>query len=101
MYSLGATKCNVAWLLVPISIGAVVKYRKARNKAKTKKLPPAAKVGDLPPWVYFPDTDRVEWVNNMVRQLWPRIQEYADKTARDMTDEGGALHGYKFYAVIQ
>jgi Ca2+-dependent lipid-binding protein len=33
--------------------------------------------GDLPAWVQFPDTERIEWVNKVIQQLWPYIGEYA------------------------
>nr|XP_027232037.1 extended synaptotagmin-2-like [Penaeus vannamei] len=32
---------------------------------------------ELPPWITFPDTERAEWVNEVIKQLWPRIGEYA------------------------
>lgn len=32
---------------------------------------------DLPAWVQFPDTERIEWVNKVLQQLWPYIGEYS------------------------
>ncbi|VDD92038.1 unnamed protein product [Enterobius vermicularis] len=34
---------------------------------------------DLPAWVNFPDTERVEWINKVILQLWPYVGEYAKK----------------------
>ncbi|PAV87276.1 hypothetical protein WR25_01388 isoform B [Diploscapter pachys] len=31
---------------------------------------------ELPAWVQFPDTERVEWINKVIAQLWPYISEY-------------------------
>ena len=31
---------------------------------------------DLPSWVFFPDKERAEWVNNIMKQLWPYVNEY-------------------------
>ena len=28
-------------------------------------------VDDLPSWVYFPDKERAEWVNNIIKQVNP------------------------------
>ncbi|EPB72803.1 C2 domain protein [Ancylostoma ceylanicum] len=36
-----------------------------------------AQLQDLPAWVQFPDTERVEWMNKVIHQLWPYIGEYA------------------------
>uniref|UniRef100_A0AC34F5D6 Extended synaptotagmin-2 n=1 Tax=Panagrolaimus sp. ES5 TaxID=591445 RepID=A0AC34F5D6_9BILA len=38
-----------------------------------------AQTEDLPAWVQFPDTERIEWVNKVIHQLWPYIGEYAKK----------------------
>ncbi len=54
---------------------------------------------DLPRWVYFPDTERVEWINKLVRQLWPSTQEVVDRTLREATEKGGTMEGYQFEKV--
>ncbi|VDK79854.1 unnamed protein product [Onchocerca ochengi] len=36
-----------------------------------------AQLQDLPAWVQFPDTERVEWLNKVILQLWPYITEYS------------------------
>lgn len=33
-------------------------------------------VKDLPCWVYFPDTERAEWVNKILKQMWPFVAEF-------------------------
>ena len=35
-----------------------------------------AQLQDLPAWVQFPDTERVEWINKVIHQLWPYIGAY-------------------------
>ncbi|VDQ00053.1 unnamed protein product [Trichobilharzia regenti] len=34
-------------------------------------------VRDLPSWVYFPDVERAEWLNKVIKRMWPAISEYA------------------------
>ncbi|CAG07403.1 unnamed protein product, partial [Tetraodon nigroviridis] len=34
---------------------------------------------DLPPWVNFPDVEKVEWVNKIIQQAWPFIGQYLEK----------------------
>lgn len=55
-------------------------------------------VTDLPRWVYFPDTERVEWVNRLLRQVWPSARAAVSRALSDATDKGGALHGYAFHS---
>ncbi|XP_035284749.1 extended synaptotagmin-2-like isoform X2 [Anguilla anguilla] len=38
---------------------------------------------DLPPWVHFPDVERVEWLNKTVKQMWPYICQFVEKLFRD------------------
>ena len=33
-------------------------------------------VDELPSWVYFPDKERAEWLNNIIKQLWPNVNTY-------------------------
>uniref|UniRef100_A0A3Q3WI43 Uncharacterized protein n=1 Tax=Mola mola TaxID=94237 RepID=A0A3Q3WI43_MOLML len=34
---------------------------------------------DLPPWVNFPDVEKVEWLNKIIQQAWPFIGQYLEK----------------------
>ncbi len=81
MYSLGLWKFHVGWVLLPLSLGAYIKYRKVLEKRRRRR-PPPAKVSDLPRWVFFPDTERVEWINRVLRQLWPKAREMVDQELR-------------------
>ncbi|KAJ8011869.1 hypothetical protein DPEC_G00062760 [Dallia pectoralis] len=38
---------------------------------------------ELPPWVNFPDVERVEWLNKTVKQMWPYICQFIDKLFRE------------------
>ncbi|XP_041056369.1 extended synaptotagmin-3-like isoform X2 [Carcharodon carcharias] len=38
---------------------------------------------DLPAWVHFPDIERVEWLNKIVKQAWPYFGMYLEKFFRD------------------
>ncbi|KAI1729382.1 c2 domain-containing protein [Ditylenchus destructor] len=43
-------------------------------------------MGDLPTWVQFPDTERIEWVNKIIQQLWPFIGQYAKHFLREFVE---------------
>ncbi|XP_040009417.1 extended synaptotagmin-1 [Xiphias gladius] len=34
---------------------------------------------DMPPWVNFPDVEKVEWVNKILQQAWPFLGQYLEK----------------------
>ncbi|XP_056128792.1 extended synaptotagmin-1 [Lampris incognitus] len=34
---------------------------------------------DLPPWVNFPDVEKVEWLNKILQQAWPFVGQYMEK----------------------
>ncbi|KAM3872342.1 extended synaptotagmin-1 [Diretmus argenteus] len=34
---------------------------------------------DLPPWVNFPDVEKVEWLNKIMQQAWPFAGQYLEK----------------------
>ncbi|XP_038573212.1 extended synaptotagmin-2-like isoform X2 [Micropterus salmoides] len=38
---------------------------------------------ELPPWVHYPDVERVEWLNKTVKQMWPFICQFVDKLFRE------------------
>ncbi|CAH1773795.1 unnamed protein product [Owenia fusiformis] len=46
---------------------------------KDEKATVLARVDELPSWVFYPDIERAEWVNNIIGQLWPFIGDYVKK----------------------
>ncbi|XP_067891245.1 extended synaptotagmin-3-like [Heterodontus francisci] len=38
---------------------------------------------DLPAWVHFPDIERVEWLNKIIKQAWPYFGMYLEKLFKD------------------
>ncbi|XP_069368908.1 extended synaptotagmin-2 isoform X12 [Paralichthys olivaceus] len=90
IYALGYFEFSFSWLL----IGLVVFFWWRRNTGgKLSRLSRAlaffeqeergAKrsltTSDLPPWVHFPDVERVEWLNKTVKQMWPYICQFVEK----------------------
>nr|XP_014341078.1 PREDICTED: extended synaptotagmin-3-like [Latimeria chalumnae] len=59
---------------------------------------------ELPPWVTFPDIERVEWINKILLQAWPYFGMYMEKIFRDSIEpaiRGSNLHlkGFTFTKV--
>ncbi|KAL1020891.1 hypothetical protein UPYG_G00006050 [Umbra pygmaea] len=38
---------------------------------------------ELPPWVNFPDVEKVEWINKILQQAWPFLGQYLEKLLMD------------------
>lgn len=76
VYMVGKSKSSALWLAVPLSFHCLWKLYKNNNKSKagTTTTREQALVSDIPRWVYFPDSERAEWINKIVRQLWPAVQ---------------------------
>ena len=52
---------------------------------------------DLPSWVYFPDKERAEWINNIMKQLWPYVNMYVRNLLFETVEPAveSALKAYK------
>nr|XP_054750713.1 extended synaptotagmin-2-A-like [Lytechinus pictus] len=82
---------SALWLLL-IVIVSVWRDRASRRKAQSTELARAAVeneresivgvVRDLPSWVYFPDIERAEWLNKIVKHLWPYLEGYVEDLLR-------------------
>ncbi|KAM9826925.1 extended synaptotagmin-2-B [Neosynchiropus ocellatus] len=90
IYVLGYFEFSFSWLL----IGLVILFWWRRNTGgKHSRLSRALAffaqeersvqhnltTSDLPPWVHFPDVERVEWLNKTVKQMWPYICQFVEK----------------------
>uniref|UniRef100_A0AAQ5XAR8 Extended synaptotagmin-like protein 2b n=1 Tax=Amphiprion ocellaris TaxID=80972 RepID=A0AAQ5XAR8_AMPOC len=97
IYALGYFEFSFSWLL----IGLVIFFwwrrntggkhsRVSRALAFFEQEERSAKQGlttsDLPPWVHFPDVERVEWLNKTVKQMWPYICQFVEKLFHEMIE---------------
>jgi len=86
LYLWGYFQCSPGWLLAPL-LFSVLKYEWKKEKKASRlnaqlrattdeKQFLVSRLQDLPAWVYFPDFERVEWLNRVVNQLWPSIGHF-------------------------
>ncbi|CDW57006.1 ATP bind 1 and RrnaAD and FPL and C2 domain conta ining protein [Trichuris trichiura] len=45
-----------------------------------------AKLKDLPPWVQFPDVERVDFLNTFIAQAWPGICDFASRFLKEQIE---------------
>ncbi|XP_044743931.1 extended synaptotagmin-2-A isoform X2 [Chrysoperla carnea] len=109
VYLIGYMNWSVAWLIGPVVLSVIRDQWKKekeikRNIAKASALSNEkdvilARIDELPAWVFFPDVDRAEWLNRIIKQLWPNVNQYARNLIKDVIEPkvNEALVAYKMY----
>lgn len=92
VYVIGRLNFAFGWLL-PLFFASIQDhfyYKRTLRKAVThtalklnEKDTLLARLDEIPAWVLFPDFERSEWINKIVTQLWPRINDILLKSLRD------------------
>ncbi|XP_028987105.1 extended synaptotagmin-2 isoform X2 [Betta splendens] len=94
IYVLGYLEFSFSWVLIGLAmffywrknhinkdyrINRVLAFLEHEDKAVRQSVSPT----ELPPWVHYPDVERVEWLNKTVKQMWPFICQFLDKLFRE------------------
>uniref|UniRef100_UPI0037E76CB4 extended synaptotagmin-2-A-like isoform X2 n=1 Tax=Semicossyphus pulcher TaxID=241346 RepID=UPI0037E76CB4 len=94
IYILGYFEFSFSWVLIGLAmlfywrknhgskdyrINRALAFLEHEEKVVKQNVPTA----ELPPWVHYPDVERVEWLNKTVKQMWPFICQFVDKLFRD------------------
>jgi len=53
---------------------------------ETESLRRSGETWSLPSWVAFPDTERVEWINTIIKKVWPNIGEISQQIAKRLVE---------------
>nr|XP_018902831.1 PREDICTED: extended synaptotagmin-2 [Bemisia tabaci] len=93
IYLLGYFELSIAWLAAPVILSVLRDEWKKESEAKrinaqiaatsNEKDLVLAKLDDLPAWVFFPDVERAEWLNVILKQMWPNINHYMYNLIKD------------------
>lgn len=117
VYFVGYMNWSVAWLLCPLLLSVLrEQYRSQhdirRNVAKASanasdKEVILARLNDLPAWVFFPDIERCEWLNRILKQVWPNANQFTRNLIKQSIEPniqkalaGYKLNGFKFERMI-
>ncbi|XP_029309088.1 LOW QUALITY PROTEIN: extended synaptotagmin-2-A [Cottoperca gobio] len=94
IYVLGYFEFSFSWVLIGLAIlfywrknyggedyriNRALAFLEHEEKAVKQSIP----TSELPPWVHYPDVERVEWLNKTVKQMWPFICQFVDKLFRE------------------
>ncbi|XP_022211515.2 extended synaptotagmin-2 isoform X3 [Drosophila obscura] len=117
IYMVGYMGWSVAWLIAPVILSLTRDYL-ARTSAKKRDIAKAsalacekdvilARIDELPAWVYFPDVERCEWLNKILKQVWPNANHFARTLVKETIEPNVALalsnykmHGFRFDRII-
>ncbi|XP_069067266.1 extended synaptotagmin-2 isoform X1 [Pleurodeles waltl] len=94
VYLLGYLGLSFSWLLVALAVffwcrqnkiakGSRLSRALAFLEDEEKSVKLSICTADLPPWVHFPDVERVEWLNKTVKHMWPFICKFIEKIFRE------------------
>uniref|UniRef100_A0A336N0L5 CSON008990 protein n=1 Tax=Culicoides sonorensis TaxID=179676 RepID=A0A336N0L5_CULSO len=117
VYLVGYMGWSVAWLIGPVILSVIRdQWRRQsdqkRNDAKAiattdERRVILARLNDLPSWVFFPDVERCEWLNKILKQVWPNANDFARALLKDSIEPNVAkalaaykLHNFRFDRII-
>ncbi|XP_020810009.1 extended synaptotagmin-2 isoform X2 [Drosophila serrata] len=117
IYLVGYMGWSVAWLIAPVIL-SVARDQLAKTSEKKRDIAKAsalasekdvilARIDELPAWVYFPDVERCEWLNKILKQVWPNANHYARTLVKETIEPNVALalanykmNGFRFDRII-
>ncbi|CAF4212678.1 unnamed protein product [Rotaria sp. Silwood2] len=88
VWLLGYFHFSVSWILLAVFIYLFRKRQRSQSKLRHKMLNQInnneekyikASLDELPSWVFFPDVERAEWMNRIIKQAWPYANRYLDQ----------------------
>ncbi|KAH8278506.1 hypothetical protein KR018_004322, partial [Drosophila ironensis] len=117
IYLVGYMGWSVAWLIAPVILSVARDQlgktsEKKRDIAKASALASEkdvilARIDELPAWVYFPDVERCEWLNKILKQVWPNANHFARTLVKETIEPNVALalanyklNGFRFDRII-
>ncbi|XP_076060225.1 extended synaptotagmin-like protein 2 isoform X8 [Oratosquilla oratoria] len=109
VYLFGYYNASFGWLMAPLFFLVLRDKRAKEKKVKFDIVRSLANANEkdvlfeiqrfsnLPSWVTFPDMERVEWLNKIIRQLWPYAGHYVKDLCKYTIEPSirDALKGYK------
>lgn len=109
LYIMGWLNLSPAWLLMGVASYVAQKNYIEQKRIRTgitstehEKTSVLATLEDLPAWVFFPDTERAEWVNKILGQFWPFVGDYVKDLILESIEPSvrsslpAYLHSFKF-----
>nr|CAH7737026.1 unnamed protein product [Callosobruchus chinensis] len=117
IYYIGYFNLSLIWVIVLVIVSILNKERKRLLNSRRDFLRKSDdgkekdaildNIQDLPAWVFFPDVDRAEWLNKIVKQFWPNVNYYVRDVLKDYAEielrknlQGFGLKGFTFERIV-
>ncbi|XP_056636297.1 extended synaptotagmin-3-like isoform X3 [Diorhabda sublineata] len=117
IYLIGYFNCSITWILILVFATTLSEdYLNFKNRKRTFAKKTAngnekdvilENLGELPSWVVFPDVERAEWLNKIVKQCWPFVNYYARDLVKNYLEiklkknlEKYGLKGFHFERIV-
>ncbi|CAH1966610.1 unnamed protein product [Acanthoscelides obtectus] len=117
IYYIGYLNFSITWAILLSLLNVLNKERKRIWDSRTQFVRKSDdgkekdvildNVQDLPAWVFFPDVERAEWINKIIKQFWPNINYYVRDILKDSAEialrknlQGYGLRGFTFERIV-
>lgn len=92
---IGYFNFSYSWVLVCIFLYLLRERNSSARKTKAEVIKALginerdailARLDEVPAWVYFPDKERVEWLNKILKIVWPNLRVYISTTMTNVIE---------------
>jgi Ca2+-dependent lipid-binding protein len=110
-FYLGRLNFSLAWLM-PFIYSTIQDHFNQKRRVQKAATQAAlrlderdiilSRLDDIPAWVLFPDFERVEWINKIVRRLWPTVNYFVSNMVTElepMLHQHNLLRTFKFVKI--
>lgn len=112
IYVFGRFYYDISWF-VPLFFTALRDYAKRKRELRMAATQCALKMQDrdavlgrldrldeIPAWVLFPDLERAEWLNVIIKRFWPNLNEILIKNVQKLEEKlKSTLTTFKFMKI--
>lgn len=84
IYLLGSFEFSVLWIVLFVLL-SMYRYDQATQVSRDEHVVVFQSLAeDIPSIGSYPDVERAEWINNVLKTLWPKIKDYGERKLRDI-----------------
>ena len=92
LWFVGHMHFSFAWIVMILMVFVGWQYQMEEKSKRREKMEKAhlssfvEKIKDLPSWVYFSDTEKAEWLNEITSHMWPYVSEMVEKIMKETVE---------------
>eukprot|EP00794_Sanderia_malayensis_P003076 gene3076-3541_t len=94
IWTVGWAGLHYVWVLMGMLIFAIWRLNQKEKEKRMRSLREVttnerkvlSQVKNLPSWVFFPDVQRAEWLNEIILQMWPYVGKMVHKIMKETVE---------------